>query len=109
MKFEDNPYYHPEKCGLEKVAELEHSSGSFEFDTQVVWRHLDSGKLYWAEDSGCSCPIPFEGTELEHMEEIRNLGAFRIRAMEKGYSEASYANKMEFIEKVEKAFYEEKK
>jgi hypothetical protein len=27
----------------------------------VLWRHLDTGKLFWATDSGCSCPTPFEG------------------------------------------------
>lgn len=61
MKLESNPYYHPEKCGLEKVAELDFSSGCYEFDITAVWVLKDApGKFYWASDSGCSCPSPFE-------------------------------------------------
>lgn len=57
--YESNVYYHPEKHGLKPIAEFEYSSGSYEFDTRVIWRHT-SGQLYMARDSGCSCPTPFE-------------------------------------------------
>lgn len=60
MSYDCNPYYNPESLGLETVAELEFSDGSYQFDTLVVWRHKDSGKFYTARDSGCSCPTPFE-------------------------------------------------
>lgn len=53
-----NVYYDPEKFGLTPVAEVD-IAGSYEFDMFVVWRRQD-GKLAWATDSGCSCPIPFE-------------------------------------------------
>jgi hypothetical protein len=56
----DDPYYNPEKHGLEIVGECDWSSGSYEFDLAVIWRDKD-GQLYYAEDSGCSCPSPFEG------------------------------------------------
>lgn len=55
-----NVYYNPEKWGLEPVAEVEYSSGSYEFDTRVVWKDRNTGTHYTARDSGCSCPVPFE-------------------------------------------------
>jgi hypothetical protein len=59
MSYETNPYYNPEKLGLTQVAEVEYSSGSYEFDTRVVWR-TEGGALVTARDGGCSCPTPFE-------------------------------------------------
>jgi hypothetical protein len=56
----NNIYYNPESCGLEIFAE-EDIGGSYEFDTLCVWREKKTGFLYWAQDSGCSCPTPFEG------------------------------------------------
>ena len=55
-----NPYYSPEALGLSVVADLEMSEPNWSFDTVVVWRHIESGQIYWAHDSGCSCPTPFE-------------------------------------------------
>jgi hypothetical protein len=60
--YDNNVYSNPEKHKLKIVAELEYSSGSYEFDTRVVWQGED-GRLWTARDSGCSCPTPFEGTE----------------------------------------------
>lgn len=54
-----NVYYDAKDFGLTPVVEIEYSSGSYEFDTRVVWRTAD-GKLLTARDSGCSCPTPFE-------------------------------------------------
>lgn len=54
-----NPYYNPDKCGLEIFDEID-TAGSYEFDTFVIWKKIDDGKLYYASDSGCSCPTPFE-------------------------------------------------
>ena len=69
-----NPYYSPEKCGLEILAEAEDRNMSYEFDKLVVWIDLESGNLYAARDSGCSCPSPFEGyTELGDMTLLRSL------------------------------------
>ena len=55
----ENIYYHPEKHNLTVFDEVE-TAGSYEFDTTVIWKDKDNN-LYWAHDSGCSCPIPFEG------------------------------------------------
>ncbi len=60
--YEINPYYNPEAVGLEIVTESD-CAGSYEFDMFVVWRHKESGLLFYGTDSGCSCPTPFEGDD----------------------------------------------
>lgn len=69
-----NIYYHPEKFSLEPVAELE-TGRSYEFETTVVWKR-DDGKFFWAQDSGCSCPTPFEGMGFGSDVESLNLNTF---------------------------------
>lgn len=59
MKYENNPYYYPENCGLEIFKSID-TAGSYEFDMFVVWRKLDDNTLWWDTDSGCSCPSPFD-------------------------------------------------
>ena len=56
-----SPYYDPEHYGLSIVGVVEEEL-SYEFDMFVIW--TDGETYYWASDSGCSCPIPFEDTEL---------------------------------------------
>lgn len=56
-----NPYSEPAKCGLEIVEEADDPDAFYDFWMVVLWRKLDDGILYWAEDSGCSCPSPFDG------------------------------------------------
>ena len=55
-----DPYYSPEKFGLTKIGEVEYSPASCEFDLLVVWRRDCDGALLYGEDSGCSCPSPFD-------------------------------------------------
>ena len=47
----------PELCGLTLIA-CEDIAGAWEFDMFAIWTNGRS--LFWATDSGCSCPIPFE-------------------------------------------------
>jgi hypothetical protein len=55
----DNIYYSPEKFGLTVVGVGDEEDMSYEFDTFAVWTD-ENGRYYWASDSGCSCPAPFE-------------------------------------------------
>lgn len=55
----NNIYYDPEKFGLTIIGDIEWGSGCYEFDQTVVFRKQD-GSLAYAEDSGCSCPCPFD-------------------------------------------------
>lgn len=54
-----NIYYHPEKYGLTTVGQIEWCDDPYQFDLTVVWKD-NAGQIYWASDSGCSCPSPFE-------------------------------------------------
>ena len=58
MSWDNNPFFSPEKHGLELIADVELSEPAYSFDTLAVWK--DAGGLYLGTDSGCSCPSPFE-------------------------------------------------
>jgi hypothetical protein len=53
-------YYNPEDFGLNVVGEIDWSDAAYEFDLTVVWIRKSDGALVYAEDGGCSCPVPFE-------------------------------------------------
>jgi len=36
------------------------TSHDYSFDYRAIWVHEDSGIIYAAYSSGCSCPTPFE-------------------------------------------------
>ena len=55
-----NLYSSPEKFALTPVGEVEWGSGGYSFDLTVVYRRDFDGRLAYIEDSGCSCPSPFE-------------------------------------------------
>jgi hypothetical protein len=53
-------YLSPEAFGLEQVDSLDEAGLSYAFHMLIAWREKATGALLWAEDSGCSCPAPFE-------------------------------------------------
>lgn len=55
-----NPYHEPAELDLEMVGDIEWTDEAYQFDITAVWRHRTTGLLYMADDSGCSCPSPFE-------------------------------------------------
>lgn len=59
MSYGNDPYSAPEKHGLTMLGEVDWDDEPYQFDMTAVWRDADGG-LYWADDSGCSCPSPFE-------------------------------------------------
>ena len=52
-------YHSPEQAGLTIVGEVHWHDEPYEFDMTVVWVDAQ-GNLYYADDSGCSCPGWFE-------------------------------------------------
>ncbi len=66
----ENIYYSPEAHGLEILGEVEESV-SYQFNQFVVWRRLSDGTLFYASDSGCSCPSPFE--TYENVESLKRI------------------------------------
>ena len=53
-------YNQPEQFGLVPVGDLDDPESCYSFCDLVVWHHPETYTLYWAVDSGCSCPSPFE-------------------------------------------------
>lgn len=104
MSWDNNPYDNPENFGLTLVAEMSWHAPCYDFDYTVAWQGED-GTLYWASDSGCSCPSPFEdystledlttGTKFDLMQEVQErLGNI---SWERSYAENQAA---QFLEKV---------
>jgi hypothetical protein len=84
-----NIYYSPEKFGLTQVACIDFSDGDYQFSYLAVWKDSE-GNLYYAEDSGCSCPAPFEDfngieslTRVQSAKEI--VSRMKYRAEESPY------------------------
>jgi hypothetical protein len=107
----NNPEYNPENFGLEIIGSIEYSSGSYEFDTRIVWKDKE-GKLYTARDSGCSCPIPFEGyNTLESLDtfdwdELKSEVAEELKSK---YSHITPLEAKEFLKSVKDAMKPSKK
>lgn len=98
-EFSDNPYYSPEKCGLKQVDSLE-ADLSYEFDMVIVWRDTVSKKYYWASDSGCSCPVPFE--DIHRLGDLAVLNKTHFKLFEdavNGIYGVSSAEKSQFVSK----------
>ena len=67
-------YGNPENWGLKQLGMIEDDTLSYEFDMLVVWVEATptgTPKLYWARDSGCSCPSPFE--DYRNVSDLYNL------------------------------------
>lgn len=76
-------YGSPERFGLETVGEIDWSSGCYEFDLTVVWRRTFDGAFVYGEDSGCSCPSPFESTGVDELTRIQSLEQFKAHLAER--------------------------
>lgn len=97
-------YYQPERFGLTVVAEIDYSSGIYEFDFRVVWRH-SSGLVLTARDAGCSCPSPFETyTSLEEVELFDyDVIEQEVAQQLNGYADITSLDAANFLNKVRRA------
>jgi hypothetical protein len=62
-----NPYYAPEKLGLTMIS-FDEPGLSWEYNILCFWT-INDGRVFTAQDSGCSCPTPFEDYEAETQEQ----------------------------------------
>ncbi|WP_329168319.1 hypothetical protein OG709_29940 [Streptomyces sp. NBC_01267] len=73
---DDDVYCSPEKFGLTSVGELS-ADLYYEFSVLAVWQRAEDGVLFWATDSGCSCPSPFENHgSVNDLQRIDDVTAF---------------------------------
>jgi len=49
-----------DKCGFIHIFECSQPDMSYEFNTYLVLKDIETSKFYGTGDSGCSCPTPFE-------------------------------------------------
>ena len=71
-------YDNPEQLELKVFAEISNLALDYEFSMFVVWQDK-RGNLFYAEDSGCSCPSPFENiTGVEELNTV--IGADGLKA-----------------------------
>jgi hypothetical protein len=80
-----NPYYDtndkPNEVGLVKLGELDEADLYYEYNTLLVVKHEPTGRIFYATDSGCSCPTPFEDYHFSdpaktNLEEIKTGDSF---------------------------------
>lgn len=72
--YDPDVYNQPEKFGLTLIDELNDPRADYDFDIFAVWKHEETGKIYWANDAGCSCPSPFEDyTSLDDLHEVESV------------------------------------
>lgn len=69
-----NVYYDCEKFDLIVIDEID-TAECYKFNIHVVFKDGE-GLLYYAHDSGCSCPTPFEGFRSVEDMEIVNKNSF---------------------------------
>lgn len=63
--------------GFTKLDEIEWNNESYAFNITGVWRRDSDGTLWTADDHGCSCPTPWDGTD--DLERLFNLHELETR------------------------------
>ncbi len=66
---DNNIYSNPEKFNLEIIDVLD-ASEPYYFNYFIVWKDKEN-RLYYGQDDGCSCPVPFDGVGLDDIVEIK--------------------------------------
>jgi hypothetical protein len=65
-----NPHYQPEKLGIIEIFEVQDDDLCYDFNILLFFVHSD-GRVFSANDSGCSCPTPFEAYEGTTIDECK--------------------------------------
>lgn len=92
-------YSHPEEFGLTTVGEIDWDDGDdCGFNMTVVWKDKDD-TFYWADDSGCSCPAPFE--DFYKIDELETGSFFDLaKHLERESSKDSKAQVIDVLERL---------
>lgn len=69
-------YDYEKELGLKLLGELDQQDLSYEFNKIGVFRHAETGRLFWANTSGCSCPgdyheFDWDGPDRNNLRELR--------------------------------------
>lgn len=75
-----NVYADPNKFNLQILGQLDEPDMSYSYNTLVVFRHVITGRMFYAQDSGCSCPTPFDDFRFDYaVPDIINTNLHEIR------------------------------
>lgn len=92
-----NIYYHPEECGFSVFYTLDQNADCG-FDIFLILKKNDTEELFYATDSGCSCPSPFDDTDVSNFVPIRTDE--QLRDALDAWSAGGTADKQDVIQKV---------
>jgi hypothetical protein len=99
-----NVYYNPEQYGLKVVMEFDDPDASYSFDKFVIWMRISDGEIFYGQDSGCSCPSPFENVSgVESLSRLGDMKSFRDEFISWGKSYFDAWTLASAVEKVEVA------
>lgn len=98
--YDKNLYYAPEKSGYETVDSYD-TGASYEFNITMVLKK--DGKLFYAQDSGCSCPIPFEDIEESDLTPLTDFDAFKREVKDYHAWNSNAAEESKFLKTVREA------
>lgn len=76
---------------LTKVGEVDLAEPCYDFNLLAFWVRKRDGQLLYATDSGCSCPSPFQDTQVRDLKETNLAGVLDVahrEVSEYGYSSA---------------------
>lgn len=92
----------PENYGLTTVGEIDWSDGCYCFDYTTVWQRTADGVFVYGEDSGCSCPSPYESETAEGLTEIPSLSEFQTHLNDRSASNYDGTRESEIAELLER-------
>lgn len=99
--YECNIYSNPERYKLKIWGTLDEEDLSYEFDMVVIWEHED-GRLLYKQDSGCSCPSPFES--VDNIEQLEPLTAENYEQFISTYKDYNDKNRHELFLRIREHF-----
>lgn len=83
----------PEAFGLTTIGEIDWSDGEYRYAFTVLWRRDVDRVFVTGDDSGCSCPIPFDGTDVNSLESVYTLVDLRARLTAKHNPSSGWSNR----------------
>ena len=96
-----NIYYNPEEFGLEVVKNID-TGGGYDFDMFVIWKDKKNN-LYYGQDSGCSCPTPFEDFEgIPSLIKITKRGFRSFESELKSHCDSDITEYMSTVKEIKK-------
>lgn len=89
-----NPYYSPEKLNL-SILSFDRPGMSYEYDMYLFVKTPD-GRVYSCQDSGCSCPTPFDNYSATNMDAaiqgMERIGNYEDAAQQLKYWAKNYSS-----------------